>query len=531
MEEAGYLVLVLHGHQPFVRHPDIDHPTEENWLFETLTDCYLPLMQVCQELLDEGINPALTVSLSPPLCDMLSDDYRRSGYIRYLEERIDFLKLKGRGVGGVELDENLVHWYRRRYEACRQVVEENGSGNVIQRCRHFQERQAIDIIATAATHPYLPLWELHPDIVNLQIHLGMRQYAQDFGRSPTGFWLPECGYFRGADSYLRRWGADYFFLARHGLLNGAPTPSHGEYAPAQTPRGVRAFARDVPTDHQVAFKETGYRGDPTYADFESDIGLISQSPSVRDLTHQQEPATTGIRCCRAGWEPYDPDAAAARCQVHAEDFAKQCQRWAESLRASLGRKPVIVAMFDMEHFGHWWMEGPLWLKLAIRELARRPDSVKLVTAKEYLAMCPQCEVVEPSMSSWGFQGYSETWLMGRNHWIYPALYKATESFRSLAANGRQTNELQHAALNQYLRELLLAQASDWAFILHAETASEYATKRVRGHMANLDRIQTGLEQDSLDPQWLATLQNHNTIFADIDLLKCYKKCLAPEGRT
>ena len=534
MEEKGYLVLVLHGHQPFVRHPDIDHPQEEDWLFETLTDCYLPITWVCEELLDEGIKAGLTLSLSPTLCAMLSDSYRRKRYIRYLQERIRFLEQGARRAGGMELDEGLASWYRDRFAKCRRVVEDHVSGDVVGRCRRLQEQGAISVIASTATHPYLPLWQLHPDIVRLQVRVGTLQYERDFGRIPSGFWLPECGYSPGIDEHLRQGGLNHFFLARHGLLNGLPSPRYGEFAAAQTPCGVKVLARDTLTDHQVAFKNIGYPGDPVYAAFESDIGLTWPSQAVHELTHRDGPATAGIRCRRAGtnaWEPCDPQAAAARCQVHATHFVQQCRRRVETLHAALGRKPVIVGLYDMEHFGHWWLEGPLWLKLVIRELAAEPGSAKLLTAGEYLALHPECETVNPSMSSWGFQGYSETWLMGRNHWIYPALYKAIDVFRALTVNHQHSGELCRAALSQYLRELLLAQASDWAFILHAETAAEYTTRRVRGHLANMAAIHTGLERNCLDSDWLASLQDQNSIFADVDLLKCYREiaCLPPEA--
>jgi len=91
--------------------------------------------------------------------------------------------------------------------------------------------------------------------------------------------------------------------------------------------------------------------------------------------------------------------------------------------------------------------------------------------------------------------------------------------------GQPPNDLRRAALNQYLRELLLAQASDWAFILHAQTAVEYATQRVEDHLANMTRIQAGLEQNCLDPHWLASLQDKHNIFANLDLLEYYRKSI------
>jgi 1,4-alpha-glucan branching enzyme len=178
-------------------------------------------------------------------------------------------------------------------------------------------------------------------------------------------------------------------------------------------------------------------------------------------------------------------------------------------------------MFDMEHFGHWWFEGAIWLEHVIRKFASGSSSVRMLTANEYLSICEEGEVVDPSTSSWGYQGYSETWLMGNNHWVYPAVFKTIERFRRLARRGHNGSGKQHAAMNQYLRELLLAQASDWAFILHADTASMYATQRVEEHLSNMHRIHAGLDSRRLNAEWLMELQQKNNIFAGVDLLERY----------
>ncbi len=46
----GYLALVLHAHLPFVRHPESDFVLEEEWLFEAITETYVPLLQVFENL-------------------------------------------------------------------------------------------------------------------------------------------------------------------------------------------------------------------------------------------------------------------------------------------------------------------------------------------------------------------------------------------------------------------------------------------------------------------------------------------------
>jgi len=76
----------------------------------------------------------------------------------------------------------------------------------------------------------------------------------------------------------------------------------------------------------------------------------------------------------------------------------------------MDRKPVIVAPFDAELFGHWWFEGPMWLDAVIRKLASGSGRLELVTLSEYLAEYPTNEVTTPCMSSWGDKGFSEVWL-------------------------------------------------------------------------------------------------------------------------
>ena len=69
----GYLSLVLHAHLPFVRHPEHEKFLEESWLFEAITETYLPLLQVLNGWLRDGLDARLTLSLSPTLCAMLRD--------------------------------------------------------------------------------------------------------------------------------------------------------------------------------------------------------------------------------------------------------------------------------------------------------------------------------------------------------------------------------------------------------------------------------------------------------------------------
>src|SRR5437764_14260396 len=86
----GYLALILHAHLPFVRHPETEYFLEEDWLFEAITEAYIPLLQAMQRLVHDGVRFKLSMSLTPTLCAMLQDELLRERYVQHLEKLVDF---------------------------------------------------------------------------------------------------------------------------------------------------------------------------------------------------------------------------------------------------------------------------------------------------------------------------------------------------------------------------------------------------------------------------------------------------------
>jgi 1,4-alpha-glucan branching enzyme len=516
MEAAGYLLFVLNSHQPYVREPERTNSIEENWLFEAITESYLPLIDMCQRLGGQGIRSNLTISVSPCLAWMLGDALRRERYRKYLGERIDYL---ARHRGGSGYDVRLaavLHMHEQHYRRCQILFEETLRGNIISGFRQLSDNGDIALLTSAGTHAYLPLWTLYPETVRLQLAVTVRQFTRDFGRLPRGIWLPECAFFDGLDRLLAESGFQYFFLDRHGIINGDPRPLRGEFAPVHTPAGVAAFGRDWDSHRLVWLKEEGYPGDPVYLDTSSPLppgGLGERPPTGINLLRGT---------ARTGWKPYDPAEARARCETHARHFVSYCEQHIDRISEFLDRKPCLVALFDTEHFGHWWYEGPLWLEHVVQLLNGTQSRIRLVTPKQYLSMYPTNQVVNPSMSSWGYQGYSETWLMGKNHWIYPPLFAAAEYLRDLTVTA-DVGYVEPAFVDQYIRELMLAQSSDWAFMLHAETTPAYARERVQEHIANMERIRSQMERSAYDWRWLAAARERNQIFEEIDLYDVYRQ--------
>jgi 1,4-alpha-glucan branching enzyme len=179
---------------------------------------------------------------------------------------------------------------------------------------------------------------------------------------------------------------------------------------------------------------------------------------------------------------------------------------------------LIVAPYDAELFGHWWFEGPEWINFLLRKLDAEQDKVKTLTPREYLDRFPAAQVAQPPLSSWGANGYCEVWLDPSNDYIYPHLHELADRMSELADANPEPKPLTRRALNQAARELLLAQASDWAFIMKTGTMVEYADNRTKWHVFNFNQLYDQLQApgDQIDEQFLADLESRHNVFPEID---------------
>ena len=517
----GFVILVLHAHLPFIRHPEDEGLLEERWFFEALTECYLPLLSLLEGLRRDGIPSGLTLSFSPTLLAMLADDWVRGRYRRYLHKLLRLAEREAARTRGDDRFAPVVAMYRDRLLALEQLYNRH-HGRLVEAFGRLQEARQIEIITCAATHGFLPVLGVQPEAVEAQVRVGLQAYREHFGRDPGGFWLPECGYSPGLDRVLARHGIRYFLAESHGLLYARPAPRYAVYAPARTPAGVQVLARDPESSRQVWSAREGYPGDYYYREFYRDIGYDLDYGYIRPHLHYQGiRADTGFKYYRITGptvhkEPYDREAALATADRHAANFMFNRERQIEYLAAAMDRPPVVVAPYDAELFGHWWFEGPEWLDLVIRKSRHDQNVFDLITPGEYLRRYPAAEVLAPNPSSWGEGGYSGVWLDGANHWLYRHLYHGLRRMAQLAAEHPRAQGALRRALNQAARELLLAQASDWPFIMKTGTTVEYATRRFLSHLGRFTRLYEEIRGADLDLSWLGSVEKVDNIFPGLD---------------
>lgn len=519
---SGSLALLLHAHLPFVRHPEHENFLEEDWLFEALSESYLPLLRMMLRLANEGVPYRLTLSLTPTLCAMLRDELLQQRYLRHLERLI--------GLARQEMERNRHHpqlgplsnFYADFFEQARVSFEHEFSRDVVRAFRELQDAGHLEIMASAATHGFLPLLHDFPQAQRAQIAIGCDAYRDAFGRDPRGFWLPECGYAEGLDRILQKANLRWFVVDTHGLMFGQPRPRHAIFAPVYTPAGPAAFARDAESSREVWSAQDGYPGDPVYRDFYRDVGFDRSEEELRPFVFPTGLRKfTGLKYHRvtgrgAAKEFYDPALALAAADEHAEDFlAKRALRFREL--DALGFDSVIVSPYDAELFGHWWFEGPRFLENFLRKAARQQDDFRLVTPGEFLTTHPTQQVVRVNPSSWGEHGFSSVWLDESCAWIYPLLHAATRRMIDLSQRHRATTKPgDERVLRQIARELLLAQASDWAFLIKTGSAPQYASARTKDHLQSFGRLCDQLEANKIEFDFLGECEARANLFPNLN---------------
>ncbi|NEO87260.1 MAG: DUF1957 domain-containing protein [Spirulina sp. SIO3F2] len=519
----GYLALVLHAHLPFVRHPESDYVLEEEWLFEAITETYIPLIHVFEGLERDGVEFAMTLTLTPPLLSMLCDPLLQQRYDHHLSQ-LQTLAAK-------EVDRNrhnghvryLAEHYVQEFQAVRDTWERY-QGNLVTAFKRFLDRGNLDIITCGATHGYFPLMKMYPQAVWSQIKVACEHYEEVLGQPPKGIWLPECAYYNGVERLLADAGLRYFLTDGHGVVYARPRPRFGTYAPIFTETGVAVFGRDQESSQQVWSSEVGYPGDPEYREFYKDLGWEAEYEYIKPyIMPNGERKNVGIKYHKITSRAaslsekamYDPYWAKEKAAEHAGNFVFNREQQVQNLFNIMQRPPLIVSPYDAELFGHWWYEGPWFLDQVFRKSWSNQQTYKTVHLSQYLQQEPTQQVCMPAQSSWGFQGFHEFWLNQTNAWIYPHLHKAAE--RMIELSGIEaTDELQTRALNQASRELLLAQSSDWAFIMRTGTMVPYAERRTRSHLMRFNKLYEDLLGHNVDAGWLDKVEQIDNIFPNID---------------
>jgi 1,4-alpha-glucan branching enzyme len=519
----GYLLLVLHAHLPYVHHPEFDRFLEERWFFEAVAETYIPLIKFFDQLQAEGSPFKLTLSISPPLANMMEDPLLRARCVRHLDMLINLADHECERTRHWP-DVNFLSWmYKRLFEEARHTFVERCGTRLVRAFQEHAEAGNLELITCAGTHGYLPLLNSEPSSVRAQVFAAVQEHERIFHSKPKGMWVPECAFYPGLDALLAEAGVRYFLVDSHAIEHADPRPLFGVSAPLYCPSGVAAFGRHPMTSKLVWSTNVGYPADYNYREYYRDIGYDLDQHYLEPFQYAKGVrSNTGIKYHRITGKTtdkhlYNPDWAREAAERHAWDFVHRCRD--QAVRAG-GRMPfpaVIVSPYDAELFGHWWFEGPQWIYHVLRALSSAGD-LALSTPGEYLAAHPIQQKAMPAASSWGRNGYNEHWVNPKTEWMWRPLHEAAvrmhqavQSHPSVPADG-----LEDRVLRQAGRELMLAQSSDWPFIITNGTTEEYARRRFHDHVHRFHDLLHSLDGRQIDPAKLEALETMDAIFPQLD---------------
>ncbi len=551
MSSIGAFALVLHGHLPYMRQVG-SWPYGEEWIHETLAETYIPLLNVLYDLREEGVAYQLTLGLSPVLVEQFADPLILEHFDRYIEERIgaaqqDKALYAGQGFYGSTLNgapdlhlRYLAEWYESFYQRIQHTFHARFRRDLISALRSLQDTGHIELMSSAATHGYLPLFK-HDSSIYAQLSTGLISHERWFGQRPTALWLPEYAYRPGLEQLMDEQGLRVFFIETHTLVGGEPVGAasgkiigpYGEvkrrYAlpqintlpqqahslfkayyvqrPDGTPTQVAVLARNDRTSEQVWSSEWGYPGDFDYREFHKRAGTSGL----------QYWRVTGAKTALDHKDFYHPDWAGFKVEQHAEHFAHFIGDTLRHHNNHTGHEGVILASLDVRLLGHWWFEGIPWLKKVLRHIAGDPE-IALVTVSQQVEAQPPSAAVALPESSWGPGGGHFAWNNGDNRWLWPLLHEAEARMETLATrfDRDEVDESRIIVLNQMARELLLAQSSDWAFLIATGQGREYAAQRFNQHMQRFDQLALGVEHGQPSRELADAYYSLDRVFPDLD---------------
>ncbi len=558
----GSFALVLHSHIPYV----LAHgrwPHGMDWLAEVAAETYIPLLDVLNRLVEEGISPQITIGITPILTEQLADETFNLEFTDYLTQKIETARQNQEQFqqeGNMHML-GLAHYWDKFYSSIKDMYQNRFHSDIVGGFRKLQDAGHIEIITSAGTHGYLPLL-LTDESVQAQVKQGVQTYQKHYGRNPSGFWLPECAYRpryawnapsaefqtvkpivrKGVDEFLAENGLEYFFVDSHLLKGGQAVGVYAErfqglqelwsrfqkaYTPENTQRSpyepylvnssgepkapLAIFTRDHRTGVQVWSGEEGYPGDEHYLEF-----------------HKKH-YPGNLRYWRVSWpkhdlgrkQLYEPYLAADRLKYHSDHFVKLIRDVLAEHLESHEQPGNITSLFDTELYGHWWFEGPEFLYLVLKGLHQHPE-IEVTTCRDYLHANPPSTVVALPEGSWGEGGYHWIWLNEWTSWTWDKIYECELKMIDLAKKYGD-NPLVETLLKQAARELMLLESSDWQFSISTFSSRDYAEQRVNYHSAKFDQIaelieRTALGEDIPPEDWnhLGEAEDRDRCFPDID---------------
>lgn len=522
--------LILEAHLPFVKEyrseDNLSQAGNEGWFFEAVSETYLPLLEVLDRLENDRVSFRLGLSISPLLCHMLGDEHLLKKYLAHTDKQIEFgkqeLERASRAANGSDLKKLVEMQYNKLLDRRITFTERYGA-NILKAIDSYRRKGKIELLASCATNAFLPFISYNAESTQAQFEVAVSGYRRHFGACPQGFWLPQLGWTPELEPFLSAYNFSYTVVDSHALLFGNSSPKKGCFYPVRTPGGTFIMARDY---HSVQEIES-IASDSIYMDNNRDAGYELAPENIGlFLSADGERRRTGYKYWSKNENAlYNPKAASDRVMEYARSYLEKTVARLEEASKHMKEAPLSLYAHNADHFGRFWNEGPQFIE-AIFRMASGYRDFQFLCPSEYI--CKQdlasLQISMPEFSSWGENGYAETWLDASNDWIYRHLARSMERMTELAERFPDDTGLKERALNQAAKEILLAQSSDWPALLYRQDSTEYARSQAENALRNFTTIYEALGSNYISTEWLTNLERRHNFFPNINYrIFCRKK--------
>lgn len=470
----GLFTLVLHTHLPWLAHHG-RWPVGEEWLYQSWSAAYLPLIRVLRTLAAENRRHLITLGITPVVAAQLDDPYCLQGMNHWLANwqlralEASTTRSSEPGAPPASQPQALRQFGVREYDEAERELGEfdalwrHGASPLF---RELLDNQTIELLGGPLAHPFQPL--LNPRLREFALREGLADAHARFAHRPSGIWAPECAYAPGMEIGYDDAGVTHF------MVDGPSLRGDTSLGRPVGGSDVVAFGRDLQVSYRVWSPKSGYPGHSAYRDFHTYDHATGLKPA----------RVTGRNVPSDAKAPYDPARADAAVDVHVADFVDTVRRRLTAESERIGRPAHVVAAFDTELFGHWWYEGPVWLERVLRALPAA--GVRVGTLSDAIAEGYVGTAVDLPPSSWGSGKDWQVWsgdqvadLVQLNSEVVDvALSTVDKALAHGAALGSPTPR--DFVADQILRETLLTVSSDWPFMVSKDSAADYA--RYRAHL-------------------------------------------------
>lgn len=515
------LVFIIKANQIFIRTNDenaiLKNQNKINVLFESVSDLYIPLLEMFERFEKENIDSKLGLVLPPILCNMLENEKIQQLYVEYLEKRIELGKSELERCNSDKTALEIIKIQLEKNNKLKNAFVEKYNSNLIKAFAEYQTKGFVEILATCATDIYIPHYADLPEVISAQIETGLQAYKKSFNDIPEGFFIPECSYVPGVEKIIRAYGYSYTILNARSVLLTDSLPSTGIFYPLRTSNSLGIFTADSSFADQL-FGEEGYCTNEVYRNENRDIGFELEASNLMPVLEENTArCATGFKYWKKDFEEdeaasYDYKAACAQATEDAEDFLKNRKELLEKVEACVSDIDFVVSVccIDDTNIRKNWNEYILWLEAVLRKASKYDISMAL--CKSMLSKQFSLEKITPYYSSAAGDGYGENFLSSKNCWMMRYVRKASERMIDLADRFPTDTGLKNRLLNIGATELLLAQSSTLAKMIEEDEFAEYAEERFKLSIAAFTAVFDSLGSNTVSTEWLTTLECQDNLF-------------------